>query len=65
MKAKTPLLLSLLIGIFISGYSKDKRPLENKRYRYKELVRRGYTNVQPYKGRIFISFKKYLEINKL
>lgn len=64
MKSKTFLLLALFIGVFISGYSKDKRPLENKRYRYKELIRRGY-NVQPYKGRIFITFKKYLEINKL
>lgn len=64
MKSKTFLLLALLIGIFISGYSKDKRPLENKRYRYKELKRRGY-NVPKYKGRIAITFKKYLEINKL
>lgn len=53
----------ILILLALAGFSKPKKPLHNGYYNAKQLQRRGY-NVH-FKGKMFVNYKRYLEINKL
>lgn len=63
MKRKTLAIILVLTCMATAAFSKDKKPLHNGYYNAKQLRKRGY-NVH-FKGSIFLTFKKYLEINKL
>lgn len=54
---------AILILLALAGYCKDKKPLRNTRYSASQLRSCGY-NVH-FKGKIFVTYKRYIEINKL
>lgn len=57
-------LLLALILFTVSTFSQyEPSVLHNKRYTYKQLIHKGY-DTQPFKGKMFITYKKYLEITK-